>query len=162
MDTAIVVLRADDAERLAAMDAAEHAVGQGGEAWANRLRAGHVMGLGVETDQGALVAYLIVSLTPDFVDIEDVLVAPYARRQGLATRLIKSLAERAGERGIARMGLDVAEDNIAASRLYEGLGFAVDRVRPRYYRSGASALVMSRSVAGLAGLGLGVGPSSEV
>jgi ribosomal-protein-alanine N-acetyltransferase len=57
---------------------------------------------------------------------------------------------RLGERGIGRITLDVAEDNIAARRLYEGLGFTEDGRRPGYYTTGrdipAAAILMSRDL----------------
>lgn len=143
MSDAIIVLRPEDAPRIEAMDGA---AGEG-------LSATHRLGLGFEDEAGRLIAFLIASMTPDLADIEDVFVAPEYRRTGLATRLIRGLARHAGERGIARIGLDVSEGNNAARQLYAGLGFVTDRVRPQYYRDGSTALAMSRPVYGFAGLG---------
>lgn len=146
MSDAIIVLRPEDARRIEAMDGAQGAAGEG-------LSAPHRLGLGVEDETGRLIAFLIASLTPDLADMEDVFVAPEHRRTGLATRLIGGLARHAGERGIARIGLDVSETNHAARQLYAILGFVADRVRPQYYPDGSAALVMSRPVYGFAGLG---------
>lgn len=146
MTDAIIILRPDDGQRIEAMEGDPGAMGEG-------LSAPHRLGLGVEDDAGRLIAFLIASMTPDLADIEDVFVAPEHRRTGLATRLIRGLARHAGERGIARIGLDVSEANHAARQLYAGLGFETDRMRLQYYADGSSALVMSRPVYGFAGLG---------
>jgi len=48
---------------------------------------------------------------------------PAERRQGLATAGVSELCRRAFARGSAHVQLAVIEDNPAAERLYEGLGF---------------------------------------
>ena len=50
-------------------------------------------------------------------------VDPAYRGQGLATRLMRELADRARERGIPVMMLLVARDNTTAIRLYEKLAW---------------------------------------
>lgn len=55
------------------------------------------------------------------------------RRQGLATRLLKAVIEDAAARGASSGTLEVRRSNDAARRLYEGLGFTIEAVRPRYY-----------------------------
>ncbi|MFE1175283.1 GNAT family N-acetyltransferase [Streptomyces sp. NPDC058773] len=50
-------------------------------------------------------------------------VAPAARRQGLATRVMAALAERALEEGASAAYLQVEDDNAAALAFYDRLGF---------------------------------------
>jgi ribosomal protein S18 acetylase RimI-like enzyme len=50
-------------------------------------------------------------------------VAPGARGQGIARRLLEARAEWARERGAVRLELAIAENNEAAKALYQGLGF---------------------------------------
>ena len=63
---------------------------------------------------------------------------------------MQGLVSRLGERGIARITLDVAEDNAPARALYDRLGFAEDGRRPNYYTTGrdipAAAILMSRNL----------------
>ncbi|NBB15085.1 GNAT family N-acetyltransferase [Caulobacter sp. SLTY] len=77
-------------------------------------------------------------------------VAPAARRQGLATRLMEQAVVRAIALGAEAMFLEVAEDNHAAARLYAGLGFEIAGRRVGYYRRTDSppidALVMRLSL----------------
>ena len=56
--------------------------------------------------------------------LEDLYVGDRARRSGLGRTLVRAVADRARERGCARVELDVSEANPAALALYEGLGFA--------------------------------------
>jgi ribosomal protein S18 acetylase RimI-like enzyme len=56
--------------------------------------------------------------------IEDLYVAPQARRSGLARATMLFALERASERGCRRAELDVNERNAPALALYEGLGFS--------------------------------------
>ena len=56
--------------------------------------------------------------------MEDLYVAPDARRSGLARAIMDFSVARARERGCRRAELDVNERNSAALALYEGLGFS--------------------------------------
>ena len=56
--------------------------------------------------------------------IEDVYVAPSARRVGVAGALVTRAIERAAERGARRVELDCNEDNAGALALYERHGFS--------------------------------------
>jgi GNAT superfamily N-acetyltransferase len=56
--------------------------------------------------------------------IEDVFVAEPARGSGLGRAIVQAALDRAAERGCRRADLDTAEENLAARRLYESLGFA--------------------------------------
>ncbi|WP_300425465.1 GNAT family N-acetyltransferase [uncultured Hyphomonas sp.] len=83
-------------------------------------------------------------------DILTIATDPHQRRKGLAGRLISALVKRVGERGVTRIMLDVAEDNLPARELYRAHGFAEDGRRPRYYRAARNvpvdAILMSRSL----------------
>ncbi len=62
------------------------------------------------------------------------------RRQGAARALLRAAMARAGLAGATRTLLEVAEDNMAARRLYAAEGFAFVQRWPRYYRRpGATA-----------------------
>jgi [ribosomal protein S18]-alanine N-acetyltransferase len=57
---------------------------------------------------------------------------PY-RRLGLATHLVTTVMTEAARHGVTRATLEVRASNVAARRLYEGLGFAVRATRAAYY-----------------------------
>ena len=55
------------------------------------------------------------------------------RGRGLGRLLMRHVLEDAAKGGASRATLEVRESNIAARRLYEGLGFSVTATRPKYY-----------------------------
>jgi ribosomal-protein-alanine N-acetyltransferase len=55
------------------------------------------------------------------------------RRHGLGRVLMRYVLEDAARDGALRATLEVRESNVAARRLYEGLGFSVTATRPKYY-----------------------------
>ncbi|MEA2194810.1 MAG: hypothetical protein QOG42_1244 [Solirubrobacteraceae bacterium] len=61
--------------------------------------------------------------------IEDVYVAPGARRAGMGDALVTRAIARAAERGARRVELDCNEDNAAALALYERHGFSATSKR---------------------------------
>lgn len=100
-------------------------------------------------DAGAndrLVGAALAARIGDVWHVMNVLVDPVARRRGIAARLMGELLERSTELGPEDgWVLEVRDDNEAAIRLYESLGF-VERGRRRgYYQdTGEDALVMWR------------------
>lgn len=69
-------------------------------------------------------------------------VAPWARGHGLSAKLIEAAEDHARESGFQVLNLDVRETQIAAIRLYEGLGYVRFGSHPFYAR------VAGRDVAG--------------
>jgi ribosomal protein S18 acetylase RimI-like enzyme len=55
--------------------------------------------------------------------LEDLYVAPEARREGVGRKLVEAVVDRARERGCRRVELDVSSENPAAMALYRSLGF---------------------------------------
>ncbi|MFD6548519.1 GNAT family N-acetyltransferase [Streptomyces sp. NPDC058398] len=56
-----------------------------------------------------------------------VLIAPHARRRGLAVQMLRQVLEAAAaDMTLRRVELGVYSDNVAAVRLYERLGFVAD------------------------------------
>jgi len=59
--------------------------------------------------------------------LNDLFVAATARRQGVASALLKAAAEHAHALGAASLSLSTALDNAPAQALYESLGWQRDR-----------------------------------
>ncbi len=60
--------------------------------------------------------------------IEDLIIDPSYRRRGFAYRLLAHIIEVAGEENLARVELNVLNQNQAAHRLYQKLGFTSSSV----------------------------------
>jgi len=147
MNPPVVVLRPGDAPRLSKLHA------QGFEhPWCctqmrTLLATPAMLALGIETqDTAGLRAAIMVQIAADEADILTLVTAREARRQGFAHTLIAAASSRLGERGVARILLDVAVDNAPARAFYLAEGFGEDGVRKAYYASGADALLLSRPV----------------
>ncbi|HET7432886.1 MAG TPA: ribosomal protein S18-alanine N-acetyltransferase [Nocardioides sp.] len=95
---------------------------------------------------GGLVGYAVVSIVADLAELQRIAVTPLHRRTGVATKLLDHLVGLTVGTEVDRVLLEVREDNEAALRFYAQGGFEeIDR-RPRYYRDGATAVVMQRSL----------------
>lgn len=96
-----------------------------------------------------VLGYLCAWLVADEVHLLNVAVHPDHRRQGIATRLVRSLVRESRRRKARRIFLEVRTSNTAARRLYGKLGFRVVAVRHQYYWDPAEdALVMQRELEG--------------
>lgn len=73
-------------------------------------------------------------------------VAPEARRQGHARRLLSVAEQGFRRRGITIIHLEVHATNDAACRLYIGAGYSVTQRLTRYYADGDDALKMVKSL----------------
>ena len=66
-------------------------------------------------------------------------VADHARGRGLGEALLHAVERASREAGCDRLRLEVRQDNAAAMRLYERLGYRRFAARHAYYEDGADA-----------------------
>jgi ribosomal-protein-alanine N-acetyltransferase len=97
-------------------------------------------------DPTEVAGYVVLWRVADEIHLLDLAVAPDFRGQGIGRLLAGRVLEEARSSGARLTTLEVAEENTAARRLYESLGFVATRVRQDYYGSGQAALVMERCV----------------
>lgn len=99
-------------------------------------------------EDGAVVGYVVVSVAGDVVELQRIAVDPGRRRSGIASELLDDVVRLAGAEGAERVLLEVREDNAGALAFYAAHGFTELARRPRYYRDGASAVVMELPLTG--------------
>lgn len=93
---------------------------------------------------GEIVGYAGIVLAAD-AQVMTVGVAVSHRRQGIATRLVEDLLERARTARARDVFLEVRAGDGGAQELYRRAGFEPIGVRPRYYPpDGEDAVVMHR------------------
>ncbi|MFC7492861.1 MULTISPECIES: GNAT family N-acetyltransferase [unclassified Nocardioides] len=149
--------REDDVPAIAALERDN----LGADAWSEALVAEGVTGalptityLVAEVDAGdgpSTVGHAVASVAGDIAELQRIAVDPAHRRHGLASALLDAVLAAARAGGADRLLLEVREDNAGALAFYAARGFVeVDR-RRRYYRDGATAVVLRR------GLGVGCG-----
>jgi ribosomal-protein-alanine N-acetyltransferase len=86
-------------------------------------------------------------LAPEW-ELENIVVAPSARRQGHGNGLLNALLAAARETNSASVFLEVRESNAAARTLYEKAGFEQTGRRKSYYTSPVEDAILYRRTLG--------------
>ena len=81
---------------------------------------------------GGLLGYAVLSTVLDEGNLDNIAVAPHARRQGIADTLLSALTSF-GREHLACLMLEVRSSNAPAIALYEKHGFAAVGRRKNYY-----------------------------
>jgi ribosomal-protein-alanine N-acetyltransferase len=93
-----------------------------------------------------VVGYAVASIVADIAELQRIAVTESQRRSGLATDLLEAIVTRSRAGRADRLLLEVRETNEPAIAFYAAHGFVeIDR-RRRYYRDGATAIVMRRDL----------------
>lgn len=149
----LLVLRPDDAERLAGLfrrAGLEPAWSREAVAATLASPGGAAFGIAAPGPPDLAAGLLVRRVGPE-TEILAIATDPAARRAGHARALLAALAANEGRRGSARLLLEVAADNDPARALYAACGYEEDGRRPRYYRRGEGrridAVLMSRRLA---------------
>lgn len=94
-------------------------------------------------DGELLLGFVLYRDLPQAWEISLVASHPEHRRKGAMVQLFQHLIAAKGQD--KELWLEVHEENVAAQKLYEKLGFKETRRRPRYYKDGATAVLYSHS-----------------
>jgi len=99
-----------------------------------------------DDDREQVAGYVVLWRVSDEVHLLDLAVAPDLRGRGIGRLLAERVLDEARAFGARLVTLEVAEDNVAARRLYASLGFIAASTRRDYYGPGRSAVVMEREL----------------
>jgi len=89
-----------------------------------------------------IVGYAITSTVFEIAELQRIAVTAGQRRRGIAGALLAAVRAEASAQGAERVLLEVRDANAGALAFYERAGFVeIDR-RPRYYRDGATAIIL--------------------
>jgi [ribosomal protein S18]-alanine N-acetyltransferase len=94
---------------------------------------------GLIDDRGGM---LLARVAADEGEVLTLAVAPVARRQGVATGLLRAAKEEIAARGGRAVFLEVAAGNVSALALYRRQGFFEVGRRRHYYADATDALVL--------------------
>jgi len=108
-----------------------------------------------------LIAYIGAWVVVDEVHITTLAVEKEYRRQGVASRLLEVLIEKALPMGARRLTLEVRPSNSEAIGFYEKWGFTVQGRRKSYYYD-EDALIMTKEELSLPGGEEGGGAAGEI
>lgn len=90
--------------------------------------------------------YAAFRLGLDEAELLRVAVAPECRRAGIGRALVAAGLAHLAALGLDSCHLEVRAGNDPALALYAGLGFLRVGLRPRYYRDGTDALLLTRDL----------------
>jgi ribosomal-protein-alanine acetyltransferase len=93
---------------------------------------------------GGVLGFLVARHLAHEWELENIVVAPSARRQGLGNRLLNALFTAARETNSASVFLEVRESNASARTFYEKAGFEQSGRRKSYYTSPVEDAVLYR------------------
>ena len=101
----------------------------------------------VAEEAGAIVGFLIANREPrKILHIITIDVVKAARRRGVGSLLMDAAEQWAHDQGLRLIGLETAQDNLAAQRFYQARGYRkVDEI-PHYYADGTDAWVMVKEL----------------
>lgn len=141
----LIELQAPDAGRLAILESKCFSDGWDEKQLRKQLESPAVRVWGLESEDGTLVGYLLITLIADEMEIINIGVLPELRRKGLGAKLLEGVLEICTDYGVSVGFLDVRPSNAAAIALYEKFGFRKAGVRKGYYRdTGEDGLVFRR------------------
>jgi [ribosomal protein S18]-alanine N-acetyltransferase len=93
----------------------------------------------------AIIGYAVLWSVLDQAELGNVAVTAEARGAGVGERLVRAMIERAANRGVREVFLEVRPSNHVARRLYQRLGFEHVGQRRNYYQQPVEdALVLRR------------------
>lgn len=99
-------------------------------------------GCDIIASQNGFIVYRAVA---DEAEILTIGVHPDARRGGIASAMLVVAEQDLRTRGIKKLFLEVAENNVPARKLYERAGFHQIGIRPKYY-DGVDAIMMEKEL----------------
>ena len=134
-----------DLDAVAAIEASAYGFPWSRGNFVDSLAAGYLAEV-LDEDGLGLVGYTIAMVGVDEMHLLNVTVAPARQGQGLGRLMLQALVDRARERGLASLWLEVRQGNLRARALYRELGYAEVGLRRGYYPAAGrreDAVVMS-------------------
>lgn len=95
-------------------------------------------------ESGAVLGFLVAQHVTAEWELENIAVAPAARRRGVGRQLIEELLKAASETHSESVFLEVRESNARARSLYEKAGFVESGCRKSYYSNPVEDAILLR------------------
>ena len=137
-------LTSDDVDQIVSLQQSCFPDGWDKQMLVSGLDSGNLLGITAKKD-GKLFAFVTFSVNCDFAEINDILVLPECRRQGVGKQLLQ-MVEKQVKTLTQKIFLEVRERNLPAINLYKSQGFIQLSIRKKYYKDGENALVMHKEL----------------
>lgn len=97
----------------------------------------------VAKENNNVAGYAGMYLSFEEGNITNVAVNPLSRRKGIGEKIVRDILNRACEKGVRDVFLEVRETNSVAIALYEKIGFKEEGIRKNFYdKPRENALIM--------------------
>lgn len=133
-DVVLRAARASDIDAMAAIERVAFSDPWPTSAFADLLRAPHAT-MTVAVSDAGLAGYCVLLMAADEGEIANIATAPWARRRGVAGRLLDHALRLAQHLGAVSVYLEVRASNESARALYASRAFAPVGRRRGYYRN---------------------------
>lgn len=136
----------EDCEQVASIEAVSFSMPWSKKAFTETVEKQNFRYYVAEND-GEILGYCGFLYVLDEAEIPNVCVKASARQKGVGKQMMTVLIDEARKLGIAVLYLEVRESNMAARKLYEGLGFEENGIRKNFYEQPAeNAVLMSKTL----------------
>ncbi|KZD04208.1 ribosomal protein S18-alanine N-acetyltransferase [Oceanibaculum pacificum] len=99
------------------------------------VQGGYSLLLKISTNAGRVpVGFAMCQALQEEAELLTLGILPAYQDRGLGRRLVAACLEKAREKAVRSLFLEVSERNFAAQRLYQSFGFSIIGRRPKYYR----------------------------
>lgn len=98
----------------------------------------------VAKEDDDIVGFAGIWISPDDVEITNIVTKKTERKKGIGSLLLEKLIEMAKETKRKNISLEVNENNIIARCLYEKHDFEVVGIRKKYYHGKDNAIIMTK------------------
>lgn len=133
MELSIEPMTADDLEKVMEIETSSFTRPWSLNSFVSELDNNQLANYLVARVDGCLAGYCGLWVVLEEAHITTLAVDKKYRGRGIASCLIKTVLEKARQKGARRISLEVRTTNVNARRLYEKFGFIVKGVRKHYY-----------------------------
>ena len=100
----------------------------------------------VAKENGNIVGFAGIIVTPDDVEITNIVTKKTNRKKGIGNLLLDKIIKIAKETEREKISLEVNEKNYIAINLYKKFGFEQVGVRKKYYNGIDNAIIMTKKI----------------
>ncbi len=97
-------------------------------------------------DGERLIGYITYTLVEGVADLDDVVVLPEKRKQGIGYALVSACIDDLVNKQADKILLEVRQSNLSAINLYVKTGFVKISQRKKYYSNGEDAFVFQKEL----------------
>ena len=100
----------------------------------------------VAKENNNIVGFAGILITPDIVEITNIVTKKSERKKGIGSLLLEKIIEMAEKTDKPNINLEVNSENCFAINLYKKFGFEQIALRKKYYNGKNDAIIMTKKL----------------